>query len=139
MRISLKLQSKLLLPTMATLLILIMGASFVVSYIIFNEFRENSKSILAVANKVISKNIKNSVSSYKQTMLSIAHDSAIKAYANAVKTSDKETIDRSIDTVRALMSTLPISHPDFVQYNFANYHGDVIASSAPMSGKKVNC
>ena len=139
MKIHMKLQGKLIAPSLLTLILLMTAAAFVLAHLVIKQLEEDTRGMLNAANLMMGKNIANAADSYKQTISSLTEVREFKALAGllAANSADDETRKDAVAAVQKLMRNLPSSHPDFVQYNLTNAEGLVIASSSPSSVGKV--
>ncbi len=124
------LQNKILIPIVLTIVLLIGGSAFLLSHFITERFENNTISMLAAGNDILSKNIHSSVKAYRNILRSI---SAMPTLRMLVHDTNYHETDAN-----QLLVNLADIFPDFLQFNLTDMDGNVIASSNIHSVGKVH-
>ena len=113
MKLQLRLQGKLVLPSLLTLLILMTLSAFVLSHLVINQMEENTRNMLGAGNMMMARNIANAAESYKQTILSLTTAQELRNLADAFSPDGNKDAD-TLQKAQRFMGALPQSHPNFI-------------------------
>lgn len=121
MKLQLRLQGKLVLPSLLTLLILMTLSAFVLSHLVINQMEENTRNMLGAGNMMMARNIANAAESYKQTILSLTTAQELRNLADAFSpdgNKDADTLQKAQRFISQgreyVKESLPQSHPNFI-------------------------
>ncbi|MBQ7618192.1 MAG: HAMP domain-containing protein [Desulfovibrio sp.] len=135
------LQSKLLLPTISTLLILMFATSILVSKIITSQLEKDTADMMAAGNKILVKNISGAAANYRDSLnamsLMVRFKPLMNHLTNQLRPNERSK-EEALEMVQKLLESFPSIYHNFMQFNFADLKGDVIASSNKKSVNKVN-
>ncbi|MBO4369294.1 MAG: HAMP domain-containing protein [Desulfovibrio sp.] len=137
----LSLQNKLLLPSLSTLLILMIAASLLLSRMVVKQLEEDTLSMLNAANTILAKSIHSAATNYKDAVNAMASLTRLKPLIDHISlgsSKDGSTKEEAQKKAQAVMESFPNIYHNFMQFNLADANGLVIASSNPSTVNNVN-
>ncbi len=127
----LNLQNKLLLPSLSTLIVLMLGASFLLGKQIENQLEEDTIELLRAGNNILIKNVTNIADAYSDQIRAISALTRLTPLAeylsggSILEESQEAALAKAQKTLEGLTSTYDIF--DFI--SMAGPDGTVVASS----------
>ncbi|MCR5561989.1 MAG: HD domain-containing protein [Desulfovibrio sp.] len=137
----LNLQNKLLFSILSALLLFMGTSAFILSHFITDRIENNIISMLHAENRILAKNLHNTVLGYTSTiraMASIPNLITFAEFESSKTASAGITKDEVFHQVQDLLRKLSKNYPFFSQFNFASADGQVVASSNEKSIGNVN-
>ncbi|MBE6442341.1 MAG: HAMP domain-containing protein [Desulfovibrio desulfuricans] len=136
----LNLQNKLLLPSLTTLLVLMVASAFMLSHMVVKQLEEDTLSMLNAGNTILAKSIASSASNYKDNVNAMAAMARLKPLADhlsGLTPPSGMTREDAAAQAQKVMEGFPAVYHAFAQMNLAGPDGLVAASSSAASVGKV--
>ncbi|MBQ7585536.1 MAG: HAMP domain-containing protein [Desulfovibrionaceae bacterium] len=126
----LSLQNKIVLPAVATLLIVMIGGSFFLSKLIADIMKEDTLSHINAGNIVLAKNIKNSAENYKACVSAITGTVRVQEFSQAIIGEGGYTVENTLPLVQRTLERFLSTYKQFAQFNLCDANGKVLVSSS---------
>ncbi|MCR5563984.1 MAG: HAMP domain-containing protein [Desulfovibrio sp.] len=137
----LNLQNKILLPSLATLLVLMVVSAFVLSRLVVKQLEEDTLTMLNAGNTILARSISTAASNYKDNVNAMAAMARLKPLADSMSgLTPANGISRedAVAQAQKVLQGFPSVYHAFEIMNLAGPDGIVAASSSSASVGKVN-
>ena len=138
----LTIQSKLLLPSLAALVIMILCSTLLAANMIAGQLKENFEQELDMSNRILFKGVNNAAINYKDSVRAMAGDAGIRALADAMSGAperrDSGELARAEQRAQSVLEAFAKLYTAFPSVSIAGPDGLVVASSDKASVGKVN-
>lgn len=126
----LSLQNKLVIPTVATLLIIMISSSFFLATLIARQLKSDTLDQINAANLILAKNIKNSADNYKACLTAISGTVRVQEFSQAIIGEGGFTIEETQPLVQRTLERFLQTYNQFAQFNICDTNGKVLVSTS---------
>ena len=137
----LNLQNKLLLPSLTTLIVLMLACALLLSRMVIHQLEEDTLSMLNAGNIILAKSISSASQSYKDNVLSMTGIARLKPLAdhlNGTPPANGMSREDAAKLAQSVMEGFKSIYHAFAQINFAGPDGTLVASTDPGSVGIIN-
>ena len=128
-------QTKLLLPSLLTLVLLMIGGSLLVSHKITQQLEENGLEAVETSTSILLKGVSNAAVAYKNNVTAMASSTQLRPLADYLSgLGDASSREEAVQSARALLAEFTSLYHSFPVVNITDGEGHVVAGS----GRKKN-
>ncbi len=133
----LTIQSKLLLPSLTALVIMILGSTLLVANMVSNRLESNFENELEVTNQVLLKGVSNAAVNYKNSVRGMAATARLRVLADAMGGDPAQALEAG-RSVQDVVESLNAIYTAFPEVGIAGPDGVVVAGSVKETVGKLN-